>query len=38
MGMKVVEVMKDYLEGRKAPKFVETQTTIVDKSNWEQFR
>jgi len=38
MGMKVVEVMKDHLEGRKAPKFVETQTTIVDKSNWEQFK
>ncbi|HUV04581.1 MAG TPA: sugar ABC transporter substrate-binding protein [Armatimonadota bacterium] len=38
MGMKVVEVMKDQLDGKKVPKFVERPTTIVDKSNWEQFK
>lgn len=38
MGKIVVKTMKRVLDGGQVPKLVETQTTIVDKANWEQFK
>ena len=38
MGQTVIRTMKDYMDGKKVPKFIETRTTIVDRSNWERFK
>lgn len=38
MGATVVRTMRDVLNGRQVKKFIKTETTIVDKSNWEQFK
>ena len=38
MGKAVVKAMQDTLDGKKVSQFIKTQTTIVDKGNWEKFR
>jgi len=38
MGRAVVKTMKDVLDGKQVPKLVKTETVIVDKTNWKQFK
>lgn len=38
MGETAVKTMKDTIAGKKVPQFVKTETSIVDKSNWEKFK